>query len=898
MMDVKNVETIWQETMRKARHSLLVSGSYVDRISISEVYSLLGNGIKVILFLDARNEERLIAHRNAAGFNKEKGRLLWIHRMERIPSLQFCVADGEGVDADSIKALGMEAPSFNAEQYLIEHAGTEVMRTIVVKASAGTGKTTVMVDRVLFLLHTERISPRDIIMVTFTQAAAKNMREKIIGKFSELFVSTGDGRYLEWMEQCSDMQISTIHSFFKKVIQSERYALGYGSGITVRGVRKVKQDIICKVMDELYREENQGKTYGQMYGLPLNEYQKIVLDCWEKLEERGFFLDRIQAMDFGKETYTDRGYYRADKKVQAYLQKLIVRAVELYQEYRLREDVLSVNDFNQVVATLQENPKITRLRTIKARFLFVDEFQDTDRSQLEAIAWLAYRLESQLFVVGDVKQSIYRFRGADETAFQQLCTLIVDNYHGRIDDTVSLVKNYRTEPELIAALNPLFSEWMQQGFLAQGDEAVAGVVSGRTTGRLQLFAYKKKDDRECLVRSHLRCCKDRYDEYADCLQDYEERKDKAVKPVKVMLKRRLDRLRRECFCEIAVLNKKNSEVADIVAWCREEKIPCVARVDGGFYKNEAVIDAYHLLGALLYPRDMRKRYNYLMTPYASEQPDVQEISDRSGNPEALAVYMDSLSERNGWPVLLAHVRKIPFFQLLREIVAAACPVDAYGKRRMAELMSEGYSLEDAKTMTEYDTQRYRLNLNKLMQLFFEHFKGDFCSLWNAYMFLKQHIATDTQEEEVYPEDENRVGFMVKAMTVHKSKGLEFEAVLITHMDSPYWYDRTIPLKKVSKRRSTDFIIDDSEQPTRLGWLYQKKHAKGSMYNKYYKDGKVDEANARTRDEARILYVAMTRAERYLGCFLPKQHKEQDDTWARLLRDGFKDGGISYETTDH
>ncbi len=84
------------------------------------------------------------------------------------------------------------------------------------------------------------------------------------------------------------------------------------------------------------------------------------------------------------------------------------------------------------------------MQTGRPQFMFVDEFQDTDDVQIEALTTIAKLLQYKLFVVGDVKQCISRFRGAKENAFDQL------NYNGDSSwETFALYKNYRTDGELL-----------------------------------------------------------------------------------------------------------------------------------------------------------------------------------------------------------------------------------------------------------------------------------------------------------------------------------------------------------------------------------------------------------------------------------------------------------------
>ena len=93
------------------------------------------------------------------------------------------------------------------------------------------------------------------------------------------------------------------------------------------------------------------------------------------------------------------------------------------------------------------------MQTGRPQYMFVDEFQDTDDVQIEAISQIAKLLQYKLFVVGDVKQCIYRFRGAKENAFKQLGA--DNNPEWQI---YSLYKNYRTDAKLLDVFHSTFSD--------------------------------------------------------------------------------------------------------------------------------------------------------------------------------------------------------------------------------------------------------------------------------------------------------------------------------------------------------------------------------------------------------------------------------------------------------
>ena len=175
-------------------------GSNYDNIKI-----WLNQGIKVFWFGKTNEVQKLKA--DFSPFVSALFLQCYVVNM----SERAIIVDGQNSES-VINILEKQRPEFNAAQYLVEHCKAD--QHIIVEASAGTGKTTVMIDRILYLLHTiEDLKPADIYMITFTNDATNQMNERLQKMLLKKYQLTGNIRYLKWLEEQSQMNISTIHSF-------------------------------------------------------------------------------------------------------------------------------------------------------------------------------------------------------------------------------------------------------------------------------------------------------------------------------------------------------------------------------------------------------------------------------------------------------------------------------------------------------------------------------------------------------------------------------------------------------------------------------------------------------------------------------------------------------------
>ncbi len=286
---------------------------------------------------------------------------------------------------------------------------------LMVLAGAGSGKTRVLTMRIAHLI-TKGVSPFNILALTFTNKAAREMKERIAKVVGE-----SDAKSL-WM--------GTFHSVFARILRSEGHYLGFPSNFTIYDTQDAL-NVMKKVLKELNIDAD------------LYKPKKV--------------MSRISA--YKNNLITVRAYRNNPELIEADERANMKLLGDIYAKY---VDVCFRNgamDFDDLL--LRTNELLTRFPEVLAkyqdrfRYILVDEYQDTNHSQYLIVKALASKFEN-ICVVGDDAQSIYSFRGAN--------IYNILNFKKDYPDavTVSLEQNYRSTQNIVDAANDVISKNVQQ----------------------------------------------------------------------------------------------------------------------------------------------------------------------------------------------------------------------------------------------------------------------------------------------------------------------------------------------------------------------------------------------------------------------------------------------------
>ena len=276
---------------------------------------------------------------------------------------------------------------------------------LLLLAGAGSGKTKVLTHRIAYLIEEKGVKPWHIMAITFTNKAAKEMRERI----DRLI---GDAAAEIW--------VSTFHSSCVRILRRHADAVGFDRSFSIYDAEDSKK-LIKQVLKEMNIDT---KALSESY----------VANLISSAKNR-----KLTPPELAREV---RGDFRREMAVRVY---------ENYQQQLHQNNAMDFDDLLMMTVQLFEsNPDILAVYQEKFHYIMVDEYQDTNGVQFELVSLLAGKYKN-LCVVGDDDQSIYAFRGADITNI-----LNFEEVYPQAK-VIRLEQNYRSTKNILAAANAVIA---------------------------------------------------------------------------------------------------------------------------------------------------------------------------------------------------------------------------------------------------------------------------------------------------------------------------------------------------------------------------------------------------------------------------------------------------------
>jgi ATP-dependent helicase/nuclease subunit A len=856
-----------------------------------------------------------------------------------------------------------------------QQAACRARGNVLVVAGAGTGKTRTLVERCLSCLLEERprVSLNELLLVTFTEAAAAEMRQRVRARLEEQAVRQPQDRH--WTEQLAlfeTAQIGTLHAFCLQLVRHHFYQLGLDPQLAVlpeEEARLMAEETLdalfhkyyagrgptAEAVQELIQAQGRGRDqplralvlrlhdYCQTQPNPAGWLEKQIA-AFSETEPRLWRTWLFDALAEWRETWPPVLETESDLSPQSWaeaLRQLAVRpspkdaapvlaSILASQERPLKKRKTSPKpsdrflaeveflaslcpaDLKQGVAQIEPlaedwnwvRPQMLTLFQLteeftaafsdakresgmvdfhdleqhalallwdfktnqptalallwrrKLRFVFVDEYQDINAAQDKIIAALSRGgAEANRFLVGDVKQSIYRFRLANPYIFQDY----LRDWGAGAGRIVPLQDNFRSREGVLDFINSLFGMIMAAELGGMAYDAQAELRFGACAERDPLIARGDPGPR---VELHLRlkgkdaAVPENGEEVSEELEEFRDLEEAAKESR--MVARRLLQLKNEQHSvwdeaarqfrpvewrDMAILLRAPGNKAESYAkeFARLNVPLQVAR--GGFYESLEVSDLLNLLRLLDNPLQDFPVLAVLRSPFVGLGVDdlarIRMAQPRGHFWNALLKWAEiqraSKEKPSGDPavraVSLFLERFVRWRQRARQISLSAC---------LEMLLAETHYTDWL--LTQSRSEQRRANIRRLVALAeqFDQFQRQ--GLFRFLRFIEAQQAAESEPEVPAVTDTDAV----RLMSIHQSKGLEFPVVVVADLGKMF---------NLSDTRA-EIILDEhyglaprvkppglgSRYPSLAHWLARRRQFRESL-----------------AEELRLLYVALTRA---------------------------------------
>lgn len=727
---------------------------------------------------------------------------------------------------------------------------------IIYNASAGSGKTYQLALNYLKLLSHlsvgEEFKFKNLLAITFTNKASFEMKERIISFLKEIFKQTERGKNLceetgitpkkaeiileELFLKYDSLQIKTIDSFLLNLYRALSYELDMPADFQIKTY--IEESLIEKALNRLFEEAKEKEELLEF----LENFVDYLFTNEDKLQiDMKNRLIKLTEKIFQKITYkkelidTLEDYKEPYLKSQDLYLGLYALLKKKLEEVFNEEKIFFIGVWKERLSqNLTKYPEFIPWIYVKLGSLegiIIDEFQDTDRVQWEAIMPIVEDVISRnrfLICAGDPKQSIFQWRGGDpfilETILQEF-----SSYPIRIEN---LEKNYRSAPEVVKFNNLFFSHISNDYELKK--ELLEELIFGKD----------KFEEKERVIESVLKDFNWSFENvYQEAVNNFKgEVKCKFLKiennlekkslkeRIKELTKKEILNILRELeksndFEDVAILVRKNEEIAELSSFLISQGFKVIGSSFLKIKESPLINSIVSLLKFINYPEDEIALAGFLSGSFSEE---FLNILNRyyefkfSGSNLILTDFVKN-EYPNFWKTYIEDFisanKYFSFYELCRYII---------NKLRIEEKRESEISY-----------------LYKFLSIVLDFsFKGgdleEFLEYWEKY----------SEDELEMPKDKSAV----KILTIHLAKGLEFNHVILplTWEERPYTSDFRLVFYNGNIYRGKK---EELPEEGKIGWYLEKAKTKLELFN--------------------LLYVGFTRAIKTLYILIPGLEEIKD-----------------------
>lgn len=509
------------------------------------------------------------------------------------------------------------------------------------------------------------------------------------------------------------------------------------------------------------------------------------------------------------------------------LQSAVEKFIRLVKSEKRRSGMLTYSDVSAMaISILRDNKDIRSYYKNRFSSIMIDEFQDNNSEQRDLLYLLSEKKDScadgipsasdlehgKLFFVGDEKQSIYRFRGADVSVFRTLQDELVSVGGAAL----KLSRNYRSNPALIRLFNSIFSEVFsdsEEAYKARYEEALCGREEAVSRTEIALF------DRDSRIEGGL--------DSAECEAEYIADKIHMIVSSDDYL---LPDGRRPGYKDIAILLRNGGNQMNFERSLKNRSIPYQLAESRSLMIEAVAADFYNLFQSIIYPSDKLAFASLLRSPFARiSDGGIHLIMTECDGDLSRALELvegEDAHRLSAFMAFYAEIRRKAFAEPLTALLESA-------------YMDGGY----ASFLTENPACRSYLEHYDYLFAMARSYESSGLSLTDYLRLLREYLGSSGKAGEVNVLHEEKEG--VQIMTVHKSKGLEFPVVIVADLGN-------------TGRRDVDTNLFEYR-----GQLIASREKSICSF--------LDEERREMEDAElrRVLYVALTRAESHLllsGCY--------------------------------
>lgn len=701
--------------------------------------------------------------------------------------------------------------------------------SLLLAAGAGSGKTSVLVERFVRAVQEDGMAPGRILAITFTERAAGELRQRVRARLLAL----GER---EAARETEAANVSTFHAFCARLLRINPVQAGVEPGFEILeeavATRLRTLAFSEALADFLAGERSEAVDLVAAYGA--DPLRTMVLGAYAQLRSQGQAQPRLPSEP--RQTSMNIEHRDVDALgACALIGELLERFGTRYAERKRTRGALDFDDLElDARALLQTHAEVRESWAERIQLLMVDEFQDSNPRQLQVLAELE---RDNLFTVGDELQSIYSFRHADVGLFRERRQRLA-----REAASLELTRNFRSLPPILAAVKRIFSERIGEHFTAltparsagegsgQGDEPIVELL---LTDRRGWEGYPGDEALVGLVQATL------------------WRQAEAS-----LLAQRIAQLLANGEAqagEVVVLLRALGDLPVYESALRRCGLRTLAGV-GGFWSHQQTGDLLAWLRALANPLDELALYSTLASPLVGLSSDALALLARSASEQARGVWQAILERSTELDALLP-VRDRERVAAFRELFAS--------ERKRAALHPIADLLRRVIRATDYDAhvlslswgERRLANVHKLigMARSFEAREGrDLRGFLDQVAHLQGALAGREAEAPAGNPQSRGAGAQldaVRLMSIHAAKGLEFPVVCVAD------------LGREPNLRMPDLLFD--EVGGRLGLRLQRLGDSETVSALSYEELREERCAAQEEEEDRVLYVACTRAENRL-----------------------------------